>query len=138
MRSSSIGLSFSGRHQEADRHALKDRDGAYLDGGKSYKYTLQPNPPAKQFWSLAIYDNRTRSMIDTDQQRAELSSYSTLKKNADGSIDLYFAPTVPEGAENNWIKTIPGQGFFAMFRLYAPLEPVLDVAWKLNDIETMK
>jgi hypothetical protein len=100
-----------------------------------YKFTLQPNPPAKQFWSITIYDNRTRSMISTDQQKAGLSSYSDLKKNTDGSIDLYFGPSAPAGMESNWIQTIPGQGFFAMFRLYAPLEPFFDGTWKLNDIE---
>jgi len=38
--------------------------------------------------------------------------------------------------ENNWIKTIPGQGWFAMFRLYGPLEPTFDGTWKLNNIES--
>jgi hypothetical protein len=28
--------------------------------------------------------------------------------------------------QDNWIKTISHQGFFAMFRLYGPLEPVFD------------
>lgn len=27
------------------------------------------------------------------------------------------------GKENNWIKTIAYQGFFAMFRRYGPFEP---------------
>jgi len=40
------------------------------------------------------------------------------------------------GLENNWIKTIPGQGWFAMFRLYGPLEPTFDGTWKLNNIES--
>jgi hypothetical protein len=113
----------------------KDAGGRYLDGGASYRFTLQADPPTKQFWSLAIYDVRTRRMVDTDEQRAELSSFSPLKKNADGSLDLYLGPAAPAGMASNWIKTIPGTGFFAMFRLYAPLEPVLDGSWKLNDIE---
>jgi hypothetical protein len=37
--------------------------------------------------------------------------------------------------EKNWIKTIPGQGFFVMFRLYSPLEAALDRTWKLDVIE---
>jgi hypothetical protein len=114
---------------------FRDNQGAFLDGSKSYKLKLPANPPAKLFWSITIYDNRTRSMIDTDQQKAGLSAYSELRKNADGSLDLFSSPTAPSGQENNWIKTIPGQGFFAMFRLYGPLEPVLDGTWKLNDIE---
>lgn len=114
---------------------FRDRTGAFLDGTNSYKLTLATDPPAERFWSVTIYDNRTRSMIDTDQRRAGLSSYSKLKKNEDGSLDLYFGPSAPQGFENNWIKTISGQGFFAMFRLYNPLAPVYDGSWKLPDIE---
>jgi hypothetical protein len=117
---------------------FRDRTGAFLDGKNTYKLTLAGDPPAERFWSVTIYDNRTRSMIDTDQQLAGLSSYSNLMKNADGSIDLYFAPSAPKRFENNWIKTIPGQGFFAMFRLYNPLAPVFDGSWKLNDISEVK
>jgi len=47
-------------------------------------------------------------MIDTDRQRAGLSTFSDLAANADGSIDLYFAPEAPENAAGNWIATIPG------------------------------
>ncbi len=101
-------------------------------------WTSAGNPPAERFWSVTVYGSRTRSMIDTDQQVAGLSSYSNLKKNSDGSIDLYFGPTAPKGLESNWIKTIPGQGFFAMFRLYNPLAPVYDGTWKLADLEKVK
>jgi hypothetical protein len=112
-----------------------DGAGEYLQGENSYRLHLETEPPAKAFWSVTIYDNRTRSMIDTDQQRAGRSSLSGLDQNADGSIDLYFAPEPPERGETNWIKTIPGQGFFAMFRLFGPLEPLFDGTWKLSDIE---
>jgi hypothetical protein len=115
-----------------------DGSGAYLQGGNAYQLRVDAHPPAKAFWSVTIYDNRTRSMIDTDQQRAGRGSLSDLTKNADGSVDLYFGPRAPAGMENNWIKTIPGQGFFAMFRLYGPLEPVFDGSWKLNDITKVK
>jgi hypothetical protein len=111
-----------------------DGSGAFLQGGNTYVLHLDAKPPAKAFWSVTIYDNRTRSMIDTDQQRAGRSSLSDLKRNADGSLDLYFGPQAPAGFENNWIKTIPGQGFFAMFRLYGPEEPLFDGTWKLADL----
>jgi hypothetical protein len=116
----------------------RDGSGAYLRGGNTYRLRVEAGTPAKAFWSVTIYDNRTRSMIDTDQQRAGRGSLSNLKKNADGSVDLYFGPRAPAGMEDNWIKTIPGQGFFAMFRLYGPLEPVFDGSWKLNDISEVK
>ena len=58
-----------------------------------------------------------------------------MKKNDDGSVDLYFSPEAPEGFEKNWIKTKPGEGWFTLPRLYAPLEPILNKTWRWNDIE---
>ncbi|UFN51619.1 DUF1214 domain-containing protein (plasmid) [Roseomonas sp. OT10] len=115
---------------------FRDGRGAFLEGGKAYRLRVEAGTPAKAFWSVTLYDNRTRSMIDTDQQRAGRSSLVNLRKNADRSVDLHFGPQVPAGMEDNWIRTIPGQGFFAMFRLYGPLEPVFEGTWKLNDIAT--
>jgi hypothetical protein len=37
----------------------------------------------------------------------------------------YFGPTSPGGGKN-WLKTVPGQGFFVNFRLYAPTKPFFD------------
>jgi hypothetical protein len=113
----------------------RDAGGAYLQGSNSYRLHLDTDPPAKAFWSVTLYDTRTRSMIDTPQQRAGRSSLSGLARSADGAIDLWFGPEPPAAGETNWIRTIPGQGFFAMFRLYGPLEPLFDGSWKLADIE---
>jgi hypothetical protein len=55
--------------------------------------------------------------------------------NKDGSVDLYFGPEVPKGYEKNWVKTIPGEGWLTLPRLYGPLEPILDKTWRWNDIE---
>ena len=55
-----------------------------------------------------------------------LSSYDKFKIKADGSIDLYFAPTAPAGWEGNWIQTVPGKGFYRMLRCYGPKEGVSD------------
>ena len=59
-------------------------------------------------------------------------------KNAEGSVDLYFAPVAPRGFEKNWIPTVQGRAWFTWFRLYAPLEAYLDKTWKLPDIEKIK
>jgi hypothetical protein len=55
--------------------------------------------------------------------------------NEDGSVDIYFGPDAPEGKKQNWIPTVPNQGFFAYLRLYAPLEAYFDRSWELPDIE---
>jgi hypothetical protein len=45
-----------------------------LDGSKAYKLHLPPNIPAKDFWSIVVYDNQTRSMLQTDQQFPAIGS----------------------------------------------------------------
>ena len=78
-------------------------------------------------------------MINTAQQRTSLASTDPLQLNEDGSVDIYFAPTRPDDvADTNWIQTIPGEGWFSLLRLYAPLEPILTREWRWNDIERVK
>ncbi len=116
--------------------AYQDREGAWFDGGRSYRLHVPPDPPAKLFWSLTIYDSLSRVLIDNGKGIADRSSRMDLAKNADGSVDLYMSPTAPEGFEKNWIPTVPGKAWFAYFRLYGPLESYFDRSWKLPDIET--
>ncbi|UVJ46278.1 DUF1254 domain-containing protein [Pseudomonas sp. LS1212] len=118
--------------------AYTDQAGNWLDGGKTYRLHLASEPPARQFWSMTVYDIDTRCLIDNPQRKADLSSRQDLKKNADGSIDLYFAPTAPQGFESNWVQTIPGKQWFSYFRLYAPTEAYFDKSWKLDDITQVK
>ena len=54
--------------------------------------------------------------------------------NADGSTDIHFGSTSP-GDGKNWLKTIPGQGFFVILRLYGPKKAFFEKTWKPGDIE---
>ena len=114
---------------------FKDRDGEHFDGGKTYRLHIPPNPPASAFWSLTLYDSATRSMLQNPTNDAARSGYDDLPSNADGSLDLYFSPQAPEGPESNWIETVPGRGFYPMFRLYSPTAPLFDGTWTLPDVE---
>ena len=92
-----------------------------LDGGKNYRLHLPPNIPVKDFWSVILYSNQTRSMIQTDQRFPSVSSQTKgLQVNADGSVDVYFGPKAPAGKENNWVQTVPGTG---LEHHPAPLRP---------------
>ncbi len=69
----------------------RDKDGNYLDGGKTYRLTIPAGVPAKDFWSIVLYDPQTRAMLQTGQQYPALNSArSDLKVNEDGSVDLYL------------------------------------------------
>jgi hypothetical protein len=76
-------------------------------------------------------------VLQTDQRDASLSSETgTVATNADGSVDIYFAPTRPPAREN-WIQTVPGKSWFVYFRLYSPLEPWFDKSWRPGDTERL-
>jgi hypothetical protein len=110
-----------------------------LDGGKTYKLRLPPNVPAKDFWSVIVYDTQTRSMLQTNQRFPSVSSQNkALQVNADGSVDVYFGPKAPAGKENNWVQTIPGKAWFTILRLYGPLEPWFNKTWRPDDIRPVK
>ena len=115
--------------------AYLDKDGNALDGSKTYRIHLPPNVPAKDFWSFTLYDNQTRSMLQTDQRFPGVDSLGKVKANADGSYDIYFGPTAPQGMGNNWIQTVPGKGWNTIFRLYGPLQPFYDQTWLPSDPE---
>lgn len=119
--------------------AYLDANKNVLDGSKTYKIHLPPNVPAKDFWSFTLYDNQTRSMLQTDQRFPGIdNNQKGMKQNDDGSFDIYFAPESPVGFENNWIQTVPGKSWNTIFRLYGPLEPFYDKTWIPSDPELVK
>ncbi len=116
---------------------FQDKDGELLIGSHTYRLHVPAKVPVKQFWQIPVYEIGTRSMI-ANGQRSTIGGTDDLRLNSDGSVDIYFGPEAPRGYEKNWIKTKPGEGWFTIPRLYAPLEPILDKTWRWNDIEKIK
>ena len=118
---------------------VRDSEGRYLDGARTYRITLPAPIPAGQFWSFTVYDNQTRSMLETDQKLAGIdSNQPSIRKNADGSVTIWFSPRPPPGEETNWVQTMPGKGWNSILRLYAPLQPWFDKTWKPGDFELVQ
>ncbi len=106
---------------------------------RSYKLNIPANVPAKDFWSVVLYDPQTRSELQTGQPfPGKNNKKGELVANADGSVDLYFGPKPPAGKEKNWLQTVPGKGWFACLRLYGPTEPWFDQTWRPGEIEEVK
>ncbi|MFO1144113.1 MAG: DUF1254 domain-containing protein [Amaricoccus sp.] len=123
--------------------ATLDANKAYFDGAKTYKVTLPKGIPEANFWSLTLYDNQTRSMLDTPQRFPRAGSQSfpspAAEASADGSTTIWFAPEQPKDVgRGNWIQTDPKKGFFVVLRLYSPLEPFFDKSWRISEIEPVE
>ena len=119
--------------------AIRDAKGNYLDGGMTYRLKIPANAPARDFWSIVVYDPQTRSQIQTGQPfPSKNNKRDKLITNPDGSVTLWFAPKPPAGKKPNWIQTVPGKGWFALLRLYGPEKPWFDKSWRPGEIELVK
>ena len=118
--------------------SFQDKNGDILDGGKTYVLHLPKGIPAKDYWSVTIYDNATRSEVENGLVFSKLSSFDKPAVNSDGSIDIYFGPKAPAGKERNFVKTVPNKGWFFIFRLYGPEKAYFDKTWIPDDVVEVK
>ena len=115
--------------------SIKDKDGQSYDGAKTYRLTVPPNAPVEQYWSVTAYDRQTHALIKNVDRASRASNVAEVKKNQDGSVDIFFGPKAPAGKESNWVPTDPARKFELMFRLYAPTKALFEKTWKLPDVE---
>jgi len=132
MRLPNIGSQYIG--------TFTDSKGQALDGSKTYRLVLPAKIPAAKFWSITLYDNQTRSMLQTPQlfPRAGSQNFPTpaAQANADGSTTLYMSPEKPASvAAGNWVQTTPGKGWWTILRFYSPLPSFFDKRWRPGEIE---
>jgi len=107
-----------------------DGDGQALNGANRYvlHFDKGETPPVDGFWSVTVYDEK-HFFVDNPIDRYALGDRSKLKRNKDGSLDLYIQQGSPGKArESNWLPA-PAGGFNLIMRLYWPKEPVLRGDW---------
>jgi hypothetical protein len=129
---------FSAKHLGAGQYYLmtiRDKDRKPLDGNGSYRLNVPANAPVKLYWSATVYDRATHALIRGQPWSSRSSNTPRLQKNADGSVDVFFAPKAPDGKETNWVPTNANGRFEVLFRLYGPEKPFFDKQWVLPDIE---
>ncbi len=116
--------------------SFTDANGTPSDGSNRDRVHVPPNVPAENFWAFTIYDNQTRSMLQTDNPFPGIdSNQPSMKQNADGSYDIFFAPEAPASHESNWVQTVAGKSWNMLFRLYGPLESWFDKTWRPGEPE---
>lgn len=115
----------------------RDNEGRMFRADKTYRLRVPKDVPVGQFWALTLYSENTRRPYDNGGTRARDinldSNLEDLKRNADGSVDLYVGRSCPQGYESNFLKTTGNDGWFVYFRLYGPLQPFFDKSFRLPD-----
>jgi hypothetical protein len=118
---------------------IADNTGQPVEAGKTYKVRVPKDVPARQFWSLTVYERATWAFINNPLDRAGLGSFNMdqMQKNADGSVDVYIGPKAPTGLQSNWIPTL-GKEPYVWLRLYGPEEAFWNKSFKMPDVELVK
>jgi hypothetical protein len=128
---------FSAKHLGTGQYYLmtiRDRDGRPLAGDATYRLHVPPDAPVDLYWSATAYDRGTHALLRGMSRSSRASNSEGLLANADGSIDLWFAPRAPAGKESNWVPTRADRGFEVLFRAYGPRRAFFDKSWVLPDL----
>jgi len=119
-----------------------DAEGKPYSGANKYvmHFPKGQMPPVNGFWSLTMY-NAEYFFYGNTLNRYTLSARDDLKKNADGSVDLYLQHESPgPDKESNWLPA-PADKFVLMLRLYWPKETppsIIDGTWKIPPVKVVK
>ena len=109
---------------------IGDENGKPLDGANKYiiHFTKDALPPVDAFWSITLYDAEG-FQIANPINRFAVSSWMPFKRDADGSLTLYFQNEKPgNDREANWLPAPKGP-FNLTMRLYAPKSEALTGVW---------
>ena len=112
-----------------------DSSGKPLRGENNYRLHVPANVPVSQFWSLTVYSGETAALFfNLTRPTLDLLDKG-MRKNADGSVDIYVGPNAPAGQVSNWIYTPTGERWFPWFRFYGPEKALFEKSWKMPDLE---
>lgn len=130
-----VGLGANDPQDAVYPFTLHDDQGRKLDGNNRYVLRFAPGalPPARGFWSLTMYNDKWFFAANA-LNRYTLSQRNDLKRNADGSTDLYIQSESPgKEHEANWLPAPRGE-FILMLRLYLPEQSpafsILNGTWR--------
>lgn len=115
--------------------AIRDEAGKPFSGADTYRLRVPANAPVELYWSITAYDRETHALIKNMPRPGAGSNVPDLRKNGDGSTDIYFGPKAPAGQASNWVPTDPQRGFEVMMRFYGPQKPLFEKTWRLPDLE---
>ncbi len=110
-----------------------------LNGAGKYEMKFSKTPPVNAFWSLTIYNNDDKMLVDNPVNRYKISDKSPgFTVNADGSFTIYIQNEAPEDSKKaNWLPAPKGD-FNLFLRFYQPAEELLNETYPLPQVERIK
>jgi len=91
-------------------------------------------PPAKAFWSMTVYSSKSAGLVSGAKRY--MVNDSSVKKNADGSIDVVVQPDPPSKNDSNWIPAPKGDAFMIALRAYQPADDA--ASWEAPVVKRVK
>jgi hypothetical protein len=134
-----IGLGANLPNDAVYPSAFVDGDGKPLNGADRYvlHFEKDQTPPVNAFWSVTIY-NAESFFVANPINRYAISGWMPLKRNADGSLDIFIQKDSPgKDKEPNWLPAPDGE-FNLTMRMYWPKEKpptILDGSWKIPPVK---
>ena len=120
--------------------AFDDGDGKPLDAANRYLLHFEKGqtPPTHVGWSVSMYDP-AGYYVPNAIKRYNLASWMPLKRNADGSLDIYIQSASPgPDKEANWLPAPPSGPFNLTVRDFWPQEAMLDGSYKLPPVKKVQ
>lgn len=118
-----------------------DGSGQALNGSQRYvlHFTKDQIPPVKAFWSITLYDTKTRLLVHNPIKRYSIGDRTKgLKYGKDGSLTLYIQHKSPgKDKESNWLPTSTG-AFYLITRAYIPKESMLKGEYRLPPVKRVQ
>ena len=136
LRASAVGMMGYGGNIAAEAMYLP----AFLDTGSQplhsdHRYRIHFNadnlPPAEAFWSITLYSRPENQLKANPIHRYAIGDRTpTLKRGADGSVDIYIQRDKPDGDKaGNWLPTGEKGPIWLIMRMYRPTEKALSGAY---------
>lgn len=138
-----VGLFGNSADEATYFNYVVDSEGKPANGARhsySVHFAKDQLPPADAFWSLTLYDAKTKLLVPNHKKRYVINSrmLPNLKLDADGGLTLALQHHEPPKAEqSNWLPAPPGP-FYAVLRMYLPKPEANNGQWKLPPLTPLK
>ncbi|WP_151995908.1 DUF1254 domain-containing protein [Buttiauxella massiliensis] len=111
-----------------------DSENQPLTGANDYTIKLPSEPPVNAFWSITMYDAKTKMLVNNELNRYKVGTDTEgLVKGSDGSITVSLSHKKPTDPKVNWLPA-PEGNFYLLFRMYQPKDAVMKNEWKLPQV----